>query len=449
MSQFKKLLYTFGQQLKGLNVSERLAQLTEMEHWEPERIYDFQLNHLKQLTQHVYQNVPFYKQLWDQAGVHPDQIKSLDDLSKFPKTSKQLLSNAGDNAIAFPERKTQYVQFRSSGSTGKPFTYYLTKEHHSWFLASNFQGLNWAGWEIGEPWIRLQWLGDLHGNLSLRDRIEFWAFNCLYMSIGTLSSEYVHDFVEKARQFKPVLLRGFTAAAFVFANYFLERNQQFPLRTVATTGDTLHPHFREAMETAFQCKVFDGYGGESMRVLNQCDQGAYHILPVVYVEVKPEGPETEDGQPCKLLLTSLTNYATPFIRYEIGDVGIMGEGSCSCGKTWKFLKKLVGRETDIVVTPAGHYIVCHHFNNMLKHYPGVEQFQVIQHEKAEILMKLVTNQAYTQQVEEAIKKRFEELGGEGFTVNIEHVSDIPMTRTGKRRYIISDILKTTEHYLEE
>lgn len=446
MSTFKRWLYPLGEKIRGSNITQHLEQLQEMEHWDRERIYEFQLEYLKRLVHHVYKNVPFYKQLWDQAGVHPDHIKTLEDLSCFPKTSKQLLSEAGDNAIAHPELKKTYVHFRTSGSTGKPFSYYLTKEHHSWFIASAFLGFYWAGWKIGDPWLRIQWLGDL----GVRERLENWMFNCLYMSISTLSSDYLHNFVEKIVHFKPVMIRGFTAATYVFAEYLLKQNNtQIRPKCVVCTGDTLHPHFREAIEKAFQSPVFDGYGGESMRTTNECEKRSHHIPPVILVEVEPEGPETEDGQPCKLILTSLTNYATPFIRYEIGDVGVMGEGFCSCGRKSKFLSKLIGRETDIVVTPAGHYLVCHHFNNILKWYPGVEQFQVLQHEKAEIIMRLVTNQQHTKQEEEKIKEYFEGLGGQGFRVIIEHVPEIPMTRTGKRRYIISDILKSADHYLDE
>ena len=105
------------------------------------------------------------------------------------------------------------------------------------------------------------------------------------------------------------------------------------------------------------------------------------------------------------------------------------------------MKKIIGRETDIVVTPSGNHLVCHHFNNILKMYPGVDQFQILQDEVSSITMRLVTNSAYSSDEEQRIKKQFEGLGGAGFTVNIEPVDDIPMTEQGKRRYIVSTVLK--------
>ena len=385
--------------------------------------------------EHAYTNVPFYHTLWDKAGVQPGDIQGLEDLAKFPTVTKQALVEAGSSALDQRYPKSSFVEGRSSGSTGERFVYYKNKDHHSWFIAGGFHGWTWGGWEPGDRWIRLQF----RGKLSLANKIEDWAFNCLYMPIDELNDVFMTKFAEKAARFKPVILRGYAGGTYVFAKFLLQNNNKIRPEVVVSTGDTLYPHYRETIEKAFQCPVLDTYGGEGMSVANQCREGSYHVLPSVYLELADKYAEG-DEQWGSILLTSLTNYAMPLIRYDIADVGVAGHGICSCGRSWDFLKKIVGRQTDIVITPSGNRLVCHHFNNILRLFDGVDQFQVVQKEPSEITLRLATNAKYNKKIDEAhIIKSLSELVGNGFSVKIENVDSIPATESGKRRYIISAV----------
>ena len=441
MNTLHKILYNTGERLRGWNVLERLEQLHQMERYSPAQIDAFQLDKLKRLVYHSYQNVPFYRKFWDQAGAHPDQIQSLNDLSKFPKVTKLLLVEAGELTLDQRYPKSKFIQGRSSGSTGERFVFYKDKAHHSWFVAGALHGWTWTGWDLGDPWVRLQFRGDI----SLRAKIDDWIFNCLYMPIDKLDDDFLREFVDKAVRFKPTILRGYAGGTYVFAKFLLQNPaKQIRPKAVICTGDTLYPHYRQAIEEAFQCPVFDTYGGEGISVANQCEKGSYHILPSVYVELEPSGAPMANEQPGRVLLTSLTNYAMPMIRYDIADIGILGRGLCACGRTWNFLKKIVGRETDIVVTPSGRHLVCHHFNNVLREIDGINQYQILQEKLKQITLRLVTNPKYNQTLDEpSIIKNISELGGEGFSVKIEYVDSMPLPPSGKRRYIISKVSGST------
>jgi len=440
MATLHNLLYRVGQRLRGWDVLQRIQQLNEMEEWPPERLAAFRLGCLRRVVHHAYQNVPLYRRLWDESAVHPSQVLTLADLSEFPKVTKQLLRDAGDLALDQSTPKKRFVEGRTSGSTGEPLVYYKTKAHQSWVIASQLHGWTWAGWRLGDRWIRVQF----RGHLPLRARIEDWAFNCLYMPIDNLDEPFLRQFAERAARFDPVMIRGYAGATYVFAKFLLENgDERLRPRAVVSTGDTLYPHYREAIEAAFQCPVFDTYGGEGMAVANQCEEGSYHILPPVCVEVEPEGTEMQEERPGRLLLTSLTNLAMPMIRYDVGDIGIAGSGRCPCGRSWPFLTRIVGRETDIVVTPCGRRLVCHHFNNILREVNGVEQFQVLQHEPSRIVLRLVTTDLYSKGADEpSIARSIVRLGGERLCVEIEYVDAIPVPPSGKRRYIISSVGET-------
>ena len=281
--------------------------------------------------------------------------------------------------------------------------------------------------------------------VSLVNKIEDWVFNCLYMPIDKLNDCFMKKFAEKAARFKPVMLRGYAGGTYVFAKFLLKNNNnKIRPEVVVSTGDTLYPHYREAIEKAFLFLVLYAYGGDVSSSANQCPEGSYHILPSVYLELADKYTEGNE-QWGTILLTSLTNYAMPMIRYNIADIGVTGQGVCACGRSWDFLKKIVGRQTDIVLTPSGNRLVCHHFNNILRLFDGVDQFQVVQKEPSEIILRLATNGEYNKQIDDAhIIKSISELGGNDFTVKIENVDSIPAPQSGKRRYIISTVEKSGE-----
>ena len=437
MSRYKRMIFGIGERLHGWDVIKKLHRLEEMEDWDRSQIELFQLEQLQKLTTHAYQNVPFYKDLWDRYNVHPDKIYSLEDLACFPKVTKKMLVEAGDRTLDKTQAKGSFVEGRSSGSTGEQFVYYKTISHQSWFIAGQFHGWKWAGWNIGEPWIRLQF----RGNIGLRAKMEDRIFNCLYMPIDELSNDYLHKFVPKAIRFNPTMLRGYAGGTYVLSQFLL-KNSAYTLspKVVVCTGDTLYPHYRKSIESAFNCAVFDTYGGEGMSIANQCRKGSYHIVPVVYLEHEPEGPKLENSQPGRLLVTNLTNFAMPLIKYDIGDIGIMGQGTCACGREWKYLKEIVGRETDIIVTPEGRYLVCHHFNNILRQFEGIEQFQIIQNDLRSITVNMVVNEKYEKDGSEPIiKKQLYIIGGREIDVILNYVDLILAPKSGKRRYIISKV----------
>lgn len=408
-----------------------------MEKWTSEQIDGFQLERLKKILDHAYRHIPFYRELWKESGVSPLDIKGLTDLQFLPKTQKSQLVHAGDTALDQTVDKRKFMSGRSSGSTGEPFVYYKTKSHHSWFIAGAFLGWSWAGWEIGDPWIRLQH----RGKLGFSKRLEDKFFNCLYMPVDKIDDAFLHSFMKKAVRFRPVMLRGYAGGLYLLADFLL-RNPQLSFRpqVVVSTGDTLYPHYRETIQAAFQTRIFDMYGGEGTAIANQCPYGAYHLLPSTYVEFEPEGTETSDGLFCRVLITSLTNSAMPMIRYDIGDIAIPGQGSCPCGRHWKWMKKIIGREVDIIVTKSGRRLLFHLFEVIFQKIDGIEQFQIVQDKIDRITIRLAVNNRYRRESDQnKMSAEISVLCGNEMDIRFEYPEVIPVPPSGKRRYIISAV----------
>jgi phenylacetate-CoA ligase len=437
VSILRKKLFSVGEWINGWNVFERLDQLHEMERWDPGRIDEFKLENLKQLAHSAYAHVPLYRQLWDKAGVHPDDIKDLDDLSGFPIITKQILREAGDLALddRYPKKKLRKV--RTTGSTGEPLTIYKDRAHQSWFIAAVFLRMKWAGWEPGDRIMGLQ----LSKKRTLKTRIEDRVFNIRRVPLGEFNEAFYNQFIERAILFQPAIIRTNPFLLYCLARYILKEGiSDVRPKAIESSTYLLSVSYRDAIERAFGCPVFDHYGAAEMIIAHQCEKGSYHIVPTGIVEADTERQAFGDTGPQRLLLTSLTNFAMPLIRYDIADMGSMGTGTCACGKTWERLSTIYGRDTDIIRTPSGGYIyylqICYLFNS----FEGVDIFQVVQEDKSKISVYLVTNREYQRAVHEPMIIDFlSKAGGPGLDIEIKYVDSIQIPPSGKHRYIISHV----------
>jgi phenylacetate-CoA ligase len=426
-----------GDRAYGLGVLPKMRALADMERWGAAAVAEHKFRRLRRLLCHAWRNVPFYRTLWGDHGVSPDSVRSLEDLAALPRVDKPMLIAAGDAALDRTAPGKAMLAGASSGSTGEPFRYRVSREQYGWTVAENMLGWMWAGWQLGLAWIRVQF----RGALSRRRKLEDWMLNCLYMPADRFDEEFVVGFLDRAARVGPAMIRGYAGILYLLARLLLRRgDNRLRPAGVVTTGDTLYPHYRQAIEEAFGCRVTDTYGGEGINVAAQCPHGLYHVMPTTVCEHLPEGPPHEDGQGGRLILTALENTAMPFIRYDIADLGILGASPCPCGRSWQTLRRILGRDVDIVVTPAGRFLVCHHFNNIIRKLNGVEQFQVVQSRPDSVAVRLVVGRGYDPGVDgRAIVEQLTDLGGEGFAVKLEYVREITVPPTGKRRYVISTV----------
>jgi phenylacetate-CoA ligase len=436
----RKGLFSIGEWINGWNVFERLDQFREMERWDTGRIREFKLDNLKQLAHSAYAHVPLYRQLWDKAGVHPDDIRDLNDLFRFPRVTRKMIREAGDLAldVRYPKKKLRKVQ--TTGTTGESITIYKDKEHQSWFIAGVFLGWEWAGCEPGDRILRL----DISKNTRLKGRIEDRIFNWKRVRSSEFNEAFYKSFTEQAISFRPIMIRTNPIILYHLAQHLLKEGiSDLRPRVINSTACPLYPPHREVIEKAFGCPVLDTYGAAEMIIAHQCEEGSYHILPSGHVEVDTERQEFGDTGPQRLLLTSLTNRAMPLIRYDIADMGNMGTGMCACGRTWECLSTIYGRETDIIPTPSGNYLYYLHFFKLFNSFEGIDQYQIEQKDISKVSIYLVTNRHYDKNLHEPMITHYlTEVGGPGLNIEIKYVDSIPIPPSGKYRYIISHVKDT-------
>jgi phenylacetate-CoA ligase len=149
------------------------------------------------------------------------------------------------------------------------------------------------------------------------------------------------------------------------------------------------------------------------------------------------------GTEGRVTVTNLLNYAMPFIRYDIGDIGILVDRDCPCGRGLPMMEAIRGRTTDVIIRKDGNIIP-----GLSLHYSflapmGLEQIQIVQETREDLVVYIVMDGQYScdhlDTIERKIKTQFCNILGEGIVVEVRFVDRIPATREGKRLVIVSKL----------
>lgn len=432
-----RLIFPLFERVRRTHVLAYLRQLEQMQWWPREQIESQQNEKLACLIAHSYKNVPYWRRLLDDLKLAQTDIRTKADLFKLPILTKKDIRSNLDNMLAVNYPCGSLIEQHSSGSTGEPLKYYDDKDHYSLRLASMLRFWHWADYDFGMRWARIS----LWPHNGIIPRISDRLARCLYICIDYLDDSKITEDLEKVRNFRPEIIRGYACATYLLAKKAKELGiKDIRPKAIITTGDTLFSHYRRTIEEQFGCKVYDTYGGEGMVISGQCEKGSYHIADdcVIVEFLRDDGGLARLGELANIIMTDLRNYAMPFIRYKIEDVGRASDKACSCGRGLSAMESIEGRASDIIRTPAGNYLIVHFFTALFEYIEGVEQFQIIQRKPDEIEVRIVKNDRFTDKDIEYIDRSIKQGGGEHLKVKFTFVNDIPVEKSGKRRFIISE-----------
>lgn len=439
----RKLGVPLAEKLAGMPVSKYRNEYMASQWLTPDEIEQIRNQKLQPLIQHAYETVPMYQNALSERGITPSDIRTLDDLAKLPVLTKETIrENYPSGTISRNYRRSQLIEASSSGSTGEPFRYVVNKLEKTMKWAAIHRSWGWAGYELGDKMVSLT--VSPHRVFKKNRFLQFLEARCsgvLGLPATELQADKVIPFIEKIIQFRPKVVRGYSSTLYYLAQSVVDSGLHLKLSAACTTGETLHDYQRELMESAFGCKVYDGYGGEGMEIAAQCGHGSgYHInAENVIVEILDEG-----GRPCEpgvegqIVLTDLNRYSMPFIRYNIQDLGVLSSETCACGRGLPMLERISGRLTDVGITPSGKLISSYFFSILFrKVVPRIKQFQVVQEQRDSLTIYVVPGEGF-EEVREYLLENIQAGLGSEVTIEIKTVDEIPLARSGKRRLFISN-----------
>jgi phenylacetate-CoA ligase len=252
------------------------------------------------------------------------------------------------------------------------------------------------------------------------------------------------------KKFNPGIVRGYASAVYFIARKMLETDvDDIRPRAVITSAESLIPEYRQTIEEAFGCKVFDHYGSREIGAMaSECEEHmGFHVSAEnVLLEFVRDGEHVAPGEHGVILATNLRNYGMPFIRYELGDVGRPSEDVCTCGRGLPLIESIDGRVSQFVSIydeETGKVIPVLTSNpgiiaKVLNQVPVVT-FRVSQKNLEKITIELVTKPDYSDEHTEFVQEFLYDYIGKYIEIEIKFVESFPPLPSGKRSVVVSDV----------
>jgi len=427
-------------------VYSHLRLLEKSQWWKRSELEHFQQKRLQALLKHAYENVPYHHKIFRKLELRPDDIKSIDNLQKLPILTKEHIRNNLNDLTAKNYPKEKLIPSATGGSTGEPMRFFVDKKWGAWNMAAAYREWGWAGYNLGDKMVYL-WGApqDLSQQAELKTRIYNLARRIIWLDAFNMTEKTFEEYVRILRKFKPKVINAYTSAIYLVARYMEKRGiDDIRPKAILTSCEMLFDYQREIIERVFGCEVFDYYSGRDTTLhAGECpEHSGYHLtIENAVIEFTKDDEHVAPGELGKIIVTDLSNYAMPFIRYEIGDLGVPSDEICSCGRGLPLLQSIKGRILDCIITPEGKYLTGEFFPAIFADYDikGIKEFQIIQKRKDKLSIKLVKGNDFSDEDFSLYLNIIRKQVGEEMKIDIEFVKSIPLTRSGKHRPTISEV----------
>tara|TARA_B100000700_G_scaffold233967_1_gene259262 strand:- start:16 stop:1386 length:1371 start_codon:yes stop_codon:yes gene_type:complete len=435
-------LYGYKENRKryGVYFKQMLASLSKTEWFSKTEIEHYQNEQVKRLVAHAYDTVPYYTALFKSQKLHPDDIQTIHDLDKIPILTKDILRQQEDQLVSTAFKKQRLTKSKTSGSTGKAVTIYREV---------NSLQFHWALWWRLRERFGIKFEQDLlHLNFTGRPVVPtknrkrpFWrynrAFNQYLLPMQQILPSAINDILFFLENIQFEYYIGYPSIINNFCDMLNEKNlklSKFP-KFIFSGCEKLYDFQKENIEQTLNTSVKDQYGmAEGVGNATQCEFGNYHedfehgILNISHTV-------NSCSKQGSVIGTGFSNYAMPLINYEVGDIAILGDGECPCGRKSKLFSSFEGRHEDYVITPEGNHIM--RFDYLFKETKAIKEAQVQQHQLGEIVICLVKTDFYNFDIEKKLRKMVKEWISPTLKVNFNYVDQIQRTNTGKFRAVVS------------
>lgn len=433
-------------------LQERLKQHTtvavrrEMEQtqwWSPEQLREMQLQRLQALLSTVQVRVPYYRALFARIGFDPQSVRTLDDLAWLPFLTKADIRAHTEQLKA--DNAQGLARFNTGGSSGEPLIFFIGNERVSHDVAAKWRATRWWDVDIGDPEV-VVWGSPIE--LGAQDRVRMLRDKLMrtrLLPAFEMSEARLDAFVDEIRAMRPRMLFGYPSSISRIARHAEQRGQRMDhlgVKVAFVTSERLYDHQREIIERVFACPVANGYGGRDAGfIAHQCPSGGMHITAedIIVETVDHAGRPTPRGVAGEIVVTHLATGDFPFIRYQTGDVGVLTDARCACGRGLPLLQEIQGRTTDFVIAQDGTIMHGLALVYIVRDLPGVKAFKIVQETRDLTRVQLATDAGFAEENIQKIVAGFKQRLGSSVEINIERVPDVPKEASGKFRYIISKV----------
>lgn len=404
------------------------------------QLKDIQINKYREFIKYTRDNSKYYRKIFDKIEFPED----LANIEQIPIINKETLrSNLPE---IYTIEKNEGIVSKTGGTTGKSLeVLYIHDDVQERFaLLDTFRSS--FDYKLGK---KTAWFSgkNLLGTNDLRKN-RFWKTDHVhkvrYYSTFHIHGKYLKYYVQDLIKYKPEYMVGFPSTMYEIAKYGMVHNIDFPANTIKAifpTAETITDDIREVLEGYFKTNLYNQYASsEGAPFIIECKNKKMHLeLQSGVFEVLDQNDKpSEKG---RLIATSFTTHGTPLIRYDIGDqIELDEEGTCSCGNNNPLVKEVLGRISDYIYSEEIGKINLGNISNCLKGVKGIIKFQIQQDFVNKLLVLIEKDdQMYATEYESIFLKNLRDRVGSIIDIELKHVTEIPVEKSGKFRLIKNSI----------
>ena len=437
------LLFPLHERLKGHETARRLRELERSQWWDRPTLENLQAERLRRFLGTAGARVPYYRDLFRRTEFHPESVRGIQELAKLPILTKPDIRANQSTLVASGARRL--TRFSTGGSTGEPLQFLVGPARVSSDVASRCRTMRWWGARVGDPEIVL-WGSPIEVTRQDRVRaIRDWLFRSTLLSAVGMTPKRLDGYLDTLERVRPVQIFSHGSALSELARHAEERRRDvggLGIRVAFLTSEQLYDHQRQLIERVFGCRVANCYGGrDSGFVAHECPEGGMHLNAedVIVEIVDDRGLPLPPGCAGEILVTHLATEDFPFIRYRTGDVGVLHDAPCACGRGLPLLREIHGRADDLLLSLDGSRIPGQAVVHLLRSLRSLQAFKIIQETRDLVRILLVMPEKLPADVESSIVCGVRARLGAAMRVEFVSVAEIPLEASGKYRTVVSRV----------
>ena len=425
----------------GYNVNHSIKELNNLKLLSKDLFWEHQRKKRDDILHHHYQNTSWYKNF----------IGSINEIewSDIPIITKGDLQNFVAENNVRDQRNKHFYFANTSGSSGHPFSFWKDKSCHSFAWAKIQTSYSDLGILRNDKEARF--IGHLKGSVrtQLIESMKDFLLNRIRLDIFDISEVSMMGYIDIFKEKKIGYIYGYTNVILEFSKFLIEKNF-FPIKQIChslklciVTAEMCHDEDRKIIEKAFGIPVFKEYGSSETSIIAIEDKQFNWGLSTdrLWIETLDDyNTPVRDGEKGRIIITDLYNVAFPFIRYDIGDIGII-----ETTEIYPYLKltELLGRKSDIIYLPSGkvapgltfYYIL----RAILEKSHNIKEFIIVQKTINTFLFQIVAKRDLNQKEKRTIINETSRYLEPGLTIKYDLCNTIHKNYSGKIQHFFSEI----------
>lgn len=421
------------------NTKSILSDLERSQWFAREKLINIQTDKLQKIVHHCYYNVPYYKNLFRHHSLKPSDIKTLEDLKKFPVLTKvQLRDESKQFQSTLPEHSVKHTVVRTSGSTGERLIFKHGQSTMQYHLANQLRGRAWWDIETGDSELKFWGISTQFENnlkekaISLLKRFKDKMLSVTHVSPFDMSDRQLHNLVLLMLKKRPLLIFGYGTAIYLFARFVETHNYDlkgYHPHVIIYTSETIYQTQKELIERVLGAPLVCEYGSVECGIMAyECPEHNLHLMDeTLYFE------QINNNE---ILVTHLESFAFPLLRYKIGDLGKISKTPCPCGRGLTVLESFIGRSNDVIQRPNGEPVHPELFDYIMRYQTNIKRFRIVERSLGHLEVLLEITHDFSNNQLHDINKTFQEHLGNDFHITFTPTKMIPNSLSGKFQWVI-------------